>query len=293
MKWPSIRDFLGIPAHLTGKGIAIAVIDGSFPPHPDITTNDRRHTYVVNTVSTDVKPQLLHAEKSPWKNNHGLMTAAAAAGSGTLSSGYYSGAASEADLYLLETGPFPTLEETEKKFVMALRWLIQNSQKYNIRGVVLTVAYTRDTGLLPWQVDPIKVHCEQLVKEGVLVVVASGNTRELTCSGPASSPSVLSVGGVIVPSHLNEISPYHGCQVSLLKGKEYLKSWLQLKMWFFHRLSSPLPSMKVTILLNSITFQKVMLEQKEPLMLPQLSLAAQHVSGKQIQSGQQVRWNQP
>lgn len=218
MEWPSIRDFLGIPVHLTGNDIAIAV-DGYFPPHPDITTNDRRRTYLVNALSTDAKPQIFHTGKTPWRNCHGLMTAAAAAGSGSLSSGYFSGAAPEADLYLLETGAFPTVEETEKKFVMALRWLLKNWRRYNIRAVVLTVAYTRDTGLLPWQLDPIKVHCEQLAKEGLLIVVASGNTRELTCSGPASSPSVLSVGGVIVPHHLHEISPYHGCQGTTFEGK--------------------------------------------------------------------------
>lgn len=219
MEWPSIREFLGIPAHLTGKDIAIAVIDGHFPPHPDITTNDRRYTYLVKTVSTDVNPLIFHAEKEPWRNSHGLMTAAAAAGSGSLSSGYYSGAAPEADLYLLETGAFTTVEETESKFVMALRWLFKNWRRYNIRGVVLTVADTRDTGLLPWQVDPIKVHCEQLAKEGLLIIVASGNTKELTCSGPASSPSVLSIGGVIVPQHLHEMSPYHGCQGITFEGK--------------------------------------------------------------------------
>jgi hypothetical protein len=34
LQWPSIRDFLGISSHLTGKNIAIAVVDGYFPPLP-------------------------------------------------------------------------------------------------------------------------------------------------------------------------------------------------------------------------------------------------------------------
>ena len=38
MEWPSIRDFLDVPSYLTGENIAIAVVDGYFPPHPDITT---------------------------------------------------------------------------------------------------------------------------------------------------------------------------------------------------------------------------------------------------------------
>lgn len=219
MKWPSIRDFLDVPSHLTGENIAIAVIDGYFPPHPDITTNDQRYVYLVKTSEADVKPQLFQSSEAPWRSTHGLMSAAAAAGSGSLASGYYTGAAPEADLYLLETGAFHTVKETEAKFVKALSWLLKNFWRYGIRGVVLTLAYTRDTGLLPWQADPIRVYCEELVAEGLLVIVASGNTKELTCSGPASSPSVLSVGGVIVPQNQEAIIPYHGCRGFTFEGK--------------------------------------------------------------------------
>jgi hypothetical protein len=158
MEWPSIRDFLDVPSHLTGENIAIAVIDGYFPPHPDITTNDQRHVYLVKTSEADVKPQLFQRREAPWRSNHGLMTAAAAAGSGSLASGYYTGAAPGADLYLLETGAFRTVEESEDKFIITLRWLLRNFRRYSIRGVVLTLAYTRDTGLLPWQADPIRVY---------------------------------------------------------------------------------------------------------------------------------------
>lgn len=220
MEWPSIRDFLDIPTHLTGKNVAIAVIDGYFPPHPDITSNERRLVHLVDTTSEEAEPHLFYTNESHLRNSHGLMTAAAAGGLGTLSSGLYTGAAPEADLYLLDTGPFCTVEEIEKKFVQALGWLLNNWKKYGIRGVALTIADTRDTGLLPWQVDPIRVLCERLADEGLLIVVASGNTRELTCSGPASSSSVLSVGGVIVPHHHDEISPYHGCQGITFEGKK-------------------------------------------------------------------------
>jgi hypothetical protein len=219
MEWPSIRDFLDVPSHLSGENIAIAVVDGYFSPHPDITTNNQRHVYLVKTSEADIKPQLFQRSEAPWRSNHGLMTAAAAAGSGSLASGYYTGAAPEADLYLLETGAFRTVEETEDKFVIALSWLLKNFRRYGIRGVVLTLAYTRDTGLLPWQADPIRVYCEKLATEGLLVVVASGNTKELTCSGPASSPSVLSVGGVIVPQNQDAIIPYHGCRGITFEGK--------------------------------------------------------------------------
>ncbi|SDX04796.1 S8 family serine peptidase [Paenibacillus sp. CF384] len=222
MSWSSIREFLRIPEELTGKGVGIAIVDGSFPNHPDIATNVRRNSYLVKTSEPDPHPTLHVANDGPWNRGlHGLWTAAAAAGSGYLSDERYAGAAPDADLYLLETGRFNTIEEIEHKFEAALSWLILNWRQYNIRGVVLTIASTRDTGLLPWQADPIRIRCEQLSVDGLLVIVASGNTMELTCSGPASSPSVLSVGGVIISEDaaINQARPYHGCRGNTFEGK--------------------------------------------------------------------------
>ncbi|QHT61344.1 S8 family serine peptidase [Paenibacillus lycopersici] len=44
---------------------------------------------------------------------------------------------------------------------------------------------------------------------------------ELTCNGPASSPSVLSVGGVIIAEDavINHAKPYHGCRGKTFEGK--------------------------------------------------------------------------
>lgn len=224
MAWTSIRDFLKIPCNLTGKNINIAIIDGRFPPHPDISSDTGRRTFLVKTTEVSPVPTLMAAnmEKEHWnKGLHGLWTAAAAAGSGNLSDGYYSGAAPEANLYLLETGGFNTPEEIESKIGGALIWLRENWRKYNIRGVVLTVASSRDTGLLPWQADPVRILCEELVSDGLLVVSAVGNTSELTCNGPASSPSVLSVGGVVVPhdGQMKHSTAYHSCRGFTFENK--------------------------------------------------------------------------
>ncbi|WP_054024990.1 S8 family serine peptidase [Bacillus sp. FJAT-28004] len=224
MAWTSIRDFLKIPRNLTGKNINIAIIDGRFPHHPDISSDVGRRTFLVKTAEVSPVPTIMVANKEQehWnKGLHGLWAAAAAAGSGNLSNGYYSGAAPEANLYLLETGGFNTSEEIESKFGGALIWLKENWRKYNIRGVVLTVTSSRDTGLLPWQADPVRILCEELVSDGLLVVSAVGNTLELTCNGPAASPSVLSVGGVVVP-HDGEMihsSTYHSCRGFTFENK--------------------------------------------------------------------------
>lgn len=224
MAWPSIRTFLHIPRELTGKQISIAVVDARFPNHPDIASNSHRSAYIVKLSETHPQPARLVADDGPWnKGLHGLWTAAAAGGSGHLSNGQYAGAAPDADLYLLETGRLHTVEDIESKYTAALNWLSLHWRRYNIRGVVLTIAATRDTGLLPWQADPIRIMCERLAHEGMLVVVASGNTKELTCSGPASSPSALSVGGVIMTEDgevdSSRAEPYHGCRGITFEGK--------------------------------------------------------------------------
>jgi len=220
--WPSIRHFLQIPHHLTGKGVGIAVVDGRFPTHPDIAATSRRNTYLVKTSEPDPVPSLMTADDGPWtKGRHGLAAAAAAAGSGLISQGLYTGAAPDADLYLLETGRLDTDQDVECKIAAALDWLFLNWRRYRIRGVVITIAATRDTGLLPWQADPIRIGCEKLAADGLLVVAATGNTQELTSNGPASSPSVLSVGGVIVPENADipYAKPYYGCRGTTFEGK--------------------------------------------------------------------------
>jgi len=217
MRWPSIREFLEIPEHLTGKDVNIAIIDGKFPSHPDIASNHRRNTYIVKTCAGPcTKPKMLKPMEAEWQlANHGLATASAAGGSGELSNGTYTGAAPEANLYLLEIGG-----EIQESTCNALLWLKQNWKKYNIRGAVLTIVGQVDTGLLPWQVDPIRVLCEELVDKGLLIISSSGNFREVT-SGSIVSPSILNVGGIYIPSKniKDSILPFHGSSGLTFDGK--------------------------------------------------------------------------
>lgn len=202
MNWTSIRDFLDIPKKLTGKGVKIAIIDGAFYCHPDIISNRNRNSFIVKTHTTNPVPIKLTDETRLNIGHHGLWTASAAGGSGLLSNGKYSGVAPEVDMFLIEAGKLTTAEEVETNISNALVWVKENAKKYGINGVVLTVVGQRDTGLLPWQTDPLRILCEELVHEGILVVVASGNSYELTSSS-VISPSVLSVGGVVIPENGN------------------------------------------------------------------------------------------
>jgi len=64
--WASIREFLSIPADVTGRGVTIAVVDGDFPPHPDIACDARRETLLVRTTPPDAEPHRLEAASRPW-----------------------------------------------------------------------------------------------------------------------------------------------------------------------------------------------------------------------------------
>jgi hypothetical protein len=205
MNWSSIRDFLDIPKNVTGKGVNIAILDGGFTCHPDIISNENRNTYLVKTHTNNPKPILLTDDMQFDNGLHGLWAASAAGGNGLISKGKYSGIAPESNLYLIDAGKLTTTEDVEKNIANALIWLKDNGLKYGIKGVVLTVVGQRDTGLLPWQADPLRILCAELVHEGILVVASSGNNKELTSSS-VISPSVLSVGGVTIPQNAKKES---------------------------------------------------------------------------------------
>ena len=222
--WPSLRQFLRVPIELTGKNVRIAVIDGEFPHHPDICTNDRRTSHLVPGMSDpDAQPEVFEAAPGPWKGGwHALCAAAAAAGSGAESGGLYTGLAPEADLFLVAMYSRAPGWDGERAHVKALEWVRANWRKYEIRGVLSSRKSQIGSGVLPWQTDRRRILCEELVDQGLFVVSGSGNRPdETTAIAEAAAPSVLSVGGV-------EISPdgdpncariYPGCRGTTFEGK--------------------------------------------------------------------------
>jgi len=74
--WPALRDFLRVPGELTGKGVRIAVVDGEFPNHPDISTAERRTTHIVRVMESEPHPEVFNTKPEPWAGGaHALWTA--------------------------------------------------------------------------------------------------------------------------------------------------------------------------------------------------------------------------
>src|SRR5215472_14156403 len=134
MAWPSIRSFLGIPDHLTGRGVVIGVVDGTFAGHPDITDGPARRSRMVLTGQVGAGPEPVTPAVRPWPAGaHGLWGAAAAGGSGAASGGVYAGAAPEADLLLL-AGYLDGVELTnQQRLLGALGWLRDHWRRYQVR----------------------------------------------------------------------------------------------------------------------------------------------------------------
>ncbi len=224
--WPTLRDFLGVPDEFTGKGVRIAVVDGDFPSHPDITTNEQRTTYKVMVMEPEPQPKVFEAEPGPWKGGaHGLWAAAAAAGSGAESQGLYRGIAPEADLFLVAEYFPGQSQDPEGRYaahLKALEWVRDNWSKYEIRTVLSAKKLGIDSSLLPWQTEPIRVLCEEIAVAGVLVMAGSGNTSDRTAgvTEPAA-PSVLSVGGIAISpdGDLDQAEAFPGSRGTTFEGK--------------------------------------------------------------------------
>ena len=224
--WPTLRDFLGVPDEFTGKGVRIAVVDGDFPSHPDITTNGQRTTYKVMVMEPEPQPKVFEAEPGPWKGGaHGLWAAAAAAGSGAESQGLYRGIAPEADLFLVAEYFPGQSQDPEGRYaahIKALEWVRDNWSKYEIRTVLSAKKLGIDSSLLPWQTEPIRVLCEEIAAAGVLVMAGSGNTSDRTAgvTEPAA-PSVLSVGGIVISpdGDLDQAEAFPGSRGTTFEGK--------------------------------------------------------------------------
>jgi serine protease AprX len=178
-------------SQLTGKGVTMAFLDSGFYPHPDLTQPVNRIIAFEDITRSGAS---LKADEPPhaW-DWHGTQTSVAAAGNGYLSEGVYRGLASDAHVVLVKVsdqGKIP-----EENIARGIEWVIENTDRYNIRVVSLSLGGDEDISYKESIADRA---AEEAVRQGLVVVVAAGNTG---CTDkprpipPANSPSVITVGG--------------------------------------------------------------------------------------------------
>lgn len=181
-----IAEKLKAERELSGKGVTIAFLDSGFYPHPDFAGRVKAFKDIAgeeDSFGSSSEPQGHH-----W---HGTQTVSSCAGDGRLSDGVYRGLASEAELVLIKVsekgGRIPD-ENIEK----GLQWVIDHREEFDIRVLNMSLGGDRDA---PTVESPVNQLAEKLVALGVTITVAAGNSSEGCSIPPASSPSVITVGG--------------------------------------------------------------------------------------------------
>ncbi len=209
---------LNADPRFSGKGITIAFIDSGFYPHPDLTKPTNRIRAIVDVTDEQKGGKyfsLPHPES--W---HGTMTSVAAAGNGFLSKGLYRGIASKADVVLIKAMDARTKKINTENITRALTWAIDHRKEYNIQIISLSVGDDEPTPLVE---SPVNQAAEEAVANGMVVVAAVGNSPDRPIVPPASSPSVITIGGLDDKDQLRQElhSMYHSTFGKTVDG--YLK----------------------------------------------------------------------
>lgn len=183
---------LGASTRFTGEGVTIAFLDSGFFWHPDLTRPEIRIVGYKNIAAqrSSIK-ELMSRDASSW---HGMMTSVVAAGNGHLSGGIYRAIASKARLVLVKVGTSQRIKHDD--ITRGLEWVIKNRRKYDIKVVNISCGGDYEISYLH---DSLCQTAEEAVRQGIVVIAAAGNAGHHQNHGvipPASSPSVIAVGGL-------------------------------------------------------------------------------------------------
>lgn len=178
-------DKLNADLRFTGKGVCIAFLDSGFYPHMDFA--DR----VIAFHDIAGEEKFFHSICEPkgyhW---HGTQTVTSCAGSGVLSDGIYRGIASDAELVLVKVSK--NGEISDESIEKGLLWVLINRRRYNIRVLNMSLGGDMDVRFAESRINAL---AEELIKQGVCITVAAGNSAGSHSIPPANSPSVITVGG--------------------------------------------------------------------------------------------------
>lgn len=182
----SIPERLDAYADITGEGVVMGFVDVGFYPHPDLMRPSRRiRAYADATRDVPEGTDFFSPQVFGW---HGTMTACAAAGNGYRSGGSYRGIASDADVVLIKAGVNGRV--LGQHVAHAIRLPLRFPQ-LNIRVLNISLGVDQDDK----HFEDVERAVEEVVRAGVTVFAAAGNTPGHKVGAPGSAPSAITVGG--------------------------------------------------------------------------------------------------
>jgi serine protease AprX len=165
-----------------GQGVGVAVIDTGVSPMNDLSGR------LVHG------PDLSGEGSTVDTYGHGTVMAGIIAGNGADSDGAYPGVAPGAHIVAVKVAGANGAVDVST-ILQAMTWIAAYKDQFNIRVLNLSwgVSSTQDPA-----VDPLNYAVERLWSDGIVVVVAAGNSGPYlsTITKPADDPVVLTVGAI-------------------------------------------------------------------------------------------------
>lgn len=204
---------LNADQRFTGNEVTICIIDSGFYLHPDLTKLNNRILKIVD-VTSEQRSKNYFEEPHP-ESWHGTMTSCVSAGNGFLSNYFYKGIANRANVVLIKVWEKNGISAAN--IVKGIRWAVENKEKYNIKIINLSVT---DDDEIPYKESEIDLAAEEAIEKGIVVVAAVGNDLNAKIKAPASSPNVLTVGGIDDHNSINPAtySLYHSTFGTTIDG---------------------------------------------------------------------------
>lgn len=173
----------GGPAHFTGQGVGVAVVDSGVSTDQDFANLTRIGSFNANSrTPNDVY-------------GHGTHVAGIIAGSGIASGGAVRGLAPGVNLISVKISD-ETGMAYESDTLEALQWIYQHRAEYNIRVVNLSINTAQEAS---YHLSPLDAGVEFLWFNGIVVVASSGNrsttdAAHAVTTAPANDPYIITVG---------------------------------------------------------------------------------------------------
>lgn len=182
-----VRHQIGYDSHFfcreNPNNYAVAVVDSGIIWHPDLNEQ-----VIAFYDFSDEKCQ-------EWADfyGHGTHVAGCLAGNGRLSKGRYQGICPNAKLVVLKVLNRAGLGEA-KWLIEALKYILNNYKRWNIRIVNLSLGVERDVGRE--SLSKIQSLISEMIKRDIFVVCAAGNygPKENTIYGIGTMKDVITVG---------------------------------------------------------------------------------------------------